>query len=346
MRRIANPSVPQTAALVALAVVGTLWAVKAATKKKWKKTQAKKRLSCHPYKYDEVAVREAVEERLPLGDPSLIAAEVASELFGNYPGGGTVTFPPAPEDPQPAQCVWALVVDAVDVAFKKHSIEPEKSTGVIGWKVRDKNDPGYPWLDPSLELNNVPTPGMFVDFNNTEATWNPAEGYESLIRMALASALRMAGGDPTLAAGSSTTSKRLRREMRYLFHCSEWDDQLFGQENTDKASGPGEVTQSWMLNKQGRGLDWTPSHADNLSRIAEGQAPLRQVALDGSPLSDDTFAMLLWIPAVDLDALKGAVPTIKALKWPDGSSTTEPPPGVQNLGVDLNGVELPEGEIC
>lgn len=349
MRRTLNPSIPQTAALIGLAIVGTLWTTAALAKRKWKKTKARKKYTCAPYMYDEEAVRSAIDLRIREGfqDQSLVASEVAAELFGEYPGGGTIVFPPGPDDPVGAQCVWALVVDLVDLIFTKQNIEATELDEGIAWQIRDRNDPGYPWLQPSLEVDNIPTPGMFVDMGNYEGAWDPSSGYDSLVRTSLANALVMAGKDPALATGSSSTSKRLRREMRALFHCSKFLDNLYGQTDPNKAHGPGETAQRWMVNSQGRGLNWNAVHADNLQRIGQGLAPRRQTDLQGDMPADMAgHPMLMWVPAVDLNALGGAIPTVKASEWSDGSSTTEPPPVVQNLGLDMGGVEMPGGAGC
>jgi hypothetical protein len=347
-KRKANPSIPQTAALIGLAIVGTLWATTMLAKKKWFKTKVKKRFSCAPYDYDEAVVRASIEQSIHSGmrDPSLVASEVAAELFGEHPSGSVIAFPPGPDDPKEVQCVWALVVDLVDVIFKKQrpggGVVPEQAV----WEVRDRNDPGYPWTQPSLEIENNPTPGMFVDLNNDDGAWSPSSGYDSLVREVLATALIMAGKNPSLATGASSTSKRLRRELRELFHCSEWLDKLFGQTDVDKVYGPEEEPQDWMLNDKGRGLNWQSFHADNLQLIAQNQAPQRQTSLEGEALGPGTSAMLLWVPAIDIEALKEPVPRIRALKWADGTSTTEPPPVVQQLGVDMGGIELPGGAGC
>lgn len=349
--REANPSIPQTAALIGLAIAGTLWATTLLAKKKWHKTKAKKRFSCAPYNYDERAVRSAIHESIKQGldDPSLVASEVASALFGEHPGGSVISFPPGPNDPEEVQCVWVLVVDLVDLIFKNHDVTSQKMHTSSGWTVRDRSDPGYPWTQPSLEIENNPTPGMFVDMSlsNADGSWDPMTGYDALIRESLATALIMAGKNPALATGSSSTSKRLRREMRALFHCSEWLDKLYGQTDLDKAHGFDEEAQDWMLNDKGLGLNWRNVHADNLQLIAQVQAPRRTTTLEGVPFSEsDVSPMLMWVPAVDLDALKQPISRVRALQWADGSSTIEPPPVVQRLGVDMGGVELPGGAGC
>ncbi len=106
------------------------------------------------------------------------------------------------------------------------------------------------------------------------------------------------------------------------------------------ANDPG-VT--YMLGSQGRGLVWAPSHYDDLARLAAGLPAKRGVDLRGAPLGSGGSAMVLYLPALNLVALRGAAPvvTTEGMSWSDtGKETTHPPTLVDALGVDTSGVGL------
>jgi len=191
----------------------------------------------------------------------------------------------------------------------------------VVWEVRHMTDPGYPWERPSLDVYNAAVPSTFIEASEGD--------YDSLVRDYLSNALMLAGMNSQLATGSSSTSKRLRREARKMLNSVKWHD-LYRYE--------GAVVDPWMLDDGGRTLDWRHVHADNLNRLAQGLAPQRTTTRDGSAIQPANDAMLLWLPAVDQQALRGNIPTMKPSKWSDGSSTQEPPPLVKQFGIDMNGV--------
>jgi hypothetical protein len=232
----------------------------------------------------------------------------------------------------------------------------------LQWVLRTANDPGYPWEEPVLHLENYPTPSMWVDLNNKAGAFKPSRGFDALVRAALGSALAMAGNDPTIANAEgkdprADLGRRLRRQMRELIIARGYvNDLTYGQTNLNLAGGndpsmphgdPNKpISATYVLNDEGRGLNWHPRHADNLERIQNGEPLKRTTALDGSKLpSPDSGSrqMIVYIPAVDLEALgpNVAVPTVKPMTWSDGSSTLDPPPSIQALGVDMSGVHLP-----
>lgn len=198
----------------------------------------------------------------------------------------------------------------------------------------DPYEPGYPWASP--KLNDTPTPGMFyvVETGNLP---------DVVVRDALESALKMAGrldlAEPYTKPGSSsyntTNAKRLRKQMRELITCSPWNDSLYGQTDVEKAGA------NYMIGPAGRGLNWRPYHANNISLLAQGLPPTRTTTLNGERIQPGvgTSHMQLWIPAVNLDMLRSNVPesaltvTTKGMSWPTGDSTIAPPPAVWSKGI-------------
>lgn len=358
-RRKFNPSGAQIAVAAGAAILGgivlydTVYAKPAPAKKK-KKPEP----SCDPspYQWNEGAVRAGIEDLVTAGerDATFIATEVASSLFGDYPGGGNIEFPPAPGAPKGVACVWSLVIYMVDIIFKEKGIKNGKKDGGFNWEVHGAGDlDNYPWETPSLHPDNYPTPGVFIDIGNKEGAWDTSEGLDKMMKVLLAQSMAMAnlaGGnvDVGLAYAQTTKGKNLRRDYRNLIQCSVWNDALYGQTNIVAAGGK-EGGSTHMMNNKGRGLNWYPRHADNLSRMAQGKKPKRTTSASGAKLASPNSGssqMLLWLPAVDLQALGNPNPVIKPLNWSNGSSTKEPPPMVQDLGIDMSGVGLSGGPGC
>jgi len=310
-----------------------------------------------PYVVDEAEIRDQVIQLVDAGerDKAYIAQVVATFLFGTHPLGGQVEFPPVANPKAGVTCVWDWTIYVIDVVFDERGIIDEPGEGPMGsleWVLRTANDPGYPWEEPVLQVENFPTPGMFVDIGNADGEWKPSNGFDSMIKAFLGSALAMAGGDVGLA--SNAAGQSLRKQARQAVTApGGFNDLLYGQTNANYAGGndpnkPGGNANAalinYMMNEDGRGLHWRPWHKENLQRIPVAQAPKRSIRLDGSRMSGANRGnqqMLVWLPALDLEALAKPVPTIKFLTWSDGSSTIDPPPQIRALGVDMTGVDLP-----
>lgn len=229
------------------------------------------------------------------------------------------------------------------------------------WQVIDVDDPNYPWEFPALQADNYPTPGTWGDAGDKSGAFDYSLGFDRYIEALLGSALAMAGNDPSIATAkgqdpNAQLGKKLRRQMRAgVVAVGGINDLLYGQTNLNLAGGndpnmPGGNDKpkngTWVLNEEGRSLNWLPRHADNLDRIQRGSPLKRTTNLKGQKLAAPdrgSNQMLIWAPAVDLVSLGPdmAVPMIKYLQWSDGSSTADPPPTIQALGVDMSGVSLP-----
>ncbi len=317
-----------------------------------------------PYQWDGRAVLARTNDLLDAGqtDAVLVAQSVASELFGRHPSGAAIVFPPGPTAPAGTACVWSLVQQVVAEAFSDRGVTPPPTepTGSLSWVYRTSSDPGYPWEEPVLHVENWPTPGMFVDVGNQSGAWDPSQGYDSLVRAVLGSALVMAGNDPSIATAqgqdpNSSLAQSLRKQVRQaIMHVGGFNDLTYGQTNLNYAGGndPGKPggnpnkpkSAAYVMNSAGRGLNWLPRHADQVNEVQAGYPPLRTTTIDGEKLPGVIAHrhMLVWIPAFDVDALgpDQSSPSIKFLHWSDGTSTIDPPPQIQALGVDLNGVQI------
>lgn len=358
LRRL-NPTTTQWAVILAGVTAGAvlLTATAASASDRGKQLPDVTPGECAPYEYNSAIVDNQIESLVQAGerDKEYIATTVATFLFGAYPGGGQVLFPPSANPLAGVSCVWLRVRTQVDAMFDELGLDDVVPTepGSLEWVLRTSADPGYPWEEPVMHIENYPTPGMFVDIGNAEGAWKPSNGYDSMVRAYLGSALSMAGGDVSLA--TSNAGQELRKAARRaITSVGGFNDLLYGQTNLNYAGGNdpskngGDANKpksgAYVLNARNRGLNWLPRHKDNIQRIQQGQAPKRATRLDGSKLAGANAGnqqMLVYLPALDLEALTKPVPSIKFLTWSDGSSTIDPPPQIVALGVDMSGVVLP-----
>jgi hypothetical protein len=254
---------------------------------------------------------------------------------------------------------------------------PKPPSGSTAWELHTAHDPGYPFEAAVLHRDNWPTPGMWIDAGDTSGEWDPSQGFDSLVKALLGSALQMAGNDPKIAEAvgkdpNAPLGRALRKAVREsLIVPGGINDLLYGQTNANLAGGvdpgkpcvhgstnapcedgirdPNSTAVRYMMNTDGRGLNWLPRHADNLDRIAKGQPLLRTTSIKGLRLENSAGKqMLIWAPAYDLSLLAPdqAVPAIGYRTWSNGTSTLQPPPPIQALGVDLSGVEIPIGKAA
>lgn len=312
-----------------------------------------------PYFVDDAELRAAIGAYIDDNelDKSVIATNVANGLYSDHPSGHTVHFPPNPANQmEGVECVWAIVVLVVDDEFRIRGIDgpvdPVTPTvGSLDWVLRSSGDPGYPWEEPVMQISNWPSPGMFVDIG-TNDSWNPAQGYDSMIRAYLGTALAMA--DMDVGISTSTEGQVLRKQLRNaVMAVGGLNDLLYGQTNLNYAGGndptkPGgdankQKSGQYVLNSEDRGLNWLPRHK-NIKQLVQTEQPLkRATTINGSKIAGSAGGnqqMLVWLPAIDLDYLRENM-EIRFLKWSDGSSTIDPPPQILGLGVSMSGVVLP-----
>lgn len=236
------------------------------------------------------------------------------------------------------------------------------SADPLEWRAVTPGDSGYPWEFAAIQYENYPTPSTWFNAGDRSGSFDPRNGFELFVRAVLGSALAMAGNDVQIATAvgkepNADLGKQLRRQVRdSITIVGGVNDLLYGQTNLNLAGGndpempdgdPSKgLSGEYVLNEEGRGLNWLPRHANNMARIQQKQPLKRTTDLEGRSLPPPDRGgqqMLIYVPAYDLVALspEEPMPSIRFLEWSDGSSTIDPPPVIMNLGLDMSGVELP-----
>lgn len=305
--------------------------------------------ACAPYKWNEGKVREAIEVRLDTGlrDPARIAVEVCTEVFGTYPGtGATVMFPPRSDSPKGVACVWDRTITLMGKIYDERGIDPDEGLEPDGGPIDivpvnpmdDINN--YPWNTPGQDRANYPTPGLFADVGGPQVH-DYSAGLSSVAKAALNSAMAMAAAlghnvsygqtimkaNEAAGSGPGAVKRNLMKAMRELMEKSQFNWKTYG------TNGTGFNVLSYL-----------PRHNNNLARMKEGLTPKRGIRFDGAHISGQgTRQPQFWIPGINLQMLAGQNPvvTVAGMTYNDGSSTLEPPPSVQRLGVDTSGVSVP-----
>jgi hypothetical protein len=279
-------------------------------------------------------------------DPALIACNTAHRLFRTR---NCSVFPPSPGAPLAVRAAWDQLVGYVDHQFRDRGLSPGDASvplGGVQWASISTAAGSvdlelYPWHQPSVHEAGMATP-------STLWTAGPGDNDRSLVRDYLFSALAMAGVDTAPAMEDSKLGRRLRREARETILASPFNDARVTSHSAALAGGrdpgahgPNDPGVTYMLGSQGRGLVWANHHYDDLARLAAGLPAKRGVDLQGAPIGSGRCPMTLYLPAVNLAALRGAAPvfTTDGLAWVDnGKDTTHPPSMVDALGVDASGV--------
>lgn len=203
--------------------------------------------------------------------------------------------------------------------------------------------PGYPWEVNALHPTNFPTPGLWFDADEASPWFDVDDKTDGLVRAALLSALAMAELDPDYAHSRQSGARRLRQQMRAHLLC-DYNLEAYGASNENICGGnhPGKPHARGgglvrhVMADTGLGVNWEPRHADNRMLIASERPPQRVTSRAGDPSPGATGSArpLLWLPPVDLAALRreGRI-TAGALRWSDGSSVLRPPPPVGGRGI-------------
>ena len=280
------------------------------------------------------------------GPPGQVTPVPLPPVPGEEPAPGQVTPVPQPgpgvppPDPLPLQAnpaQWWSQGQISDTEFVSAQPQQRRRRGPRqGWQFRQAYEDVYPSVFPTLHASNYPTPGMFFDADNPQGRF-VFENPEDLYRAALGSALAMADGDRSLA--TSRHGAPLRKDLADLMASGHYNDGLFGTSSVGLAGG-----RPW-IGPHGRGINWAPHHGPVRQSIARAEVPYRTTNIDGSRLSEHIESHnrpIPWIPAIDLDVLREEHQVVP-MQWRNGTSTIEPPPVIEKLGVELSGVRFPGG---
>lgn len=291
-------------------------------------------------------VSRLVDAQLAQGvrDPALVACNVAHELVRSR---SCQVFPPPPGAPLSARLCWDGIVAHVDGEFTRREIvsgDAQAGSGCFWSLVSTAGGSTdllrYPWDMPCMHEHGLATPGtMWVaGRSDNDAT---------LVRDYLYCALAMAGQSTELATDDSKVGRRLRREARELILAAPFNDARVTSTSATLAGGrdpgtfgPQDAGVLHVLGTRGRGLVWANRHYDDLRRLALGVPAKRGIDLQGRVIGSGRGPMVLYLPAMNLHALRGPTPvvTCDGIAWPDGRSTLHPPRQVDMIGVDTSGV--------
>jgi hypothetical protein len=209
--------------------------------------------------------------------------------------------------------------------------DPKKTPGVI---VPDgpKVDPKTPTIPEIVNPDNFPSAGTFYQVQQGDILLGIA-------KRALAEAGYLAGIERGLSpAEAQEFAREFRtptRQANYanLITCSPWNDATVTTYGYGKQAQPA---------KSGRAIRMIPANDPNIQRMLAGLAPTRRInrGTQGDQANGVTRSgsgssyATLWLPAIDLKAIKsGAGLKLGGSTWADGSSTKNPPRWVMNLGV-------------
>ena len=348
--RLSAGHVLATVALLGLGLTGFSMAQRV-------KTAPVQDTQCAPYFYDKAAVANRVGVYLDQGqvDPALVAINTATDLFGIHPADGKIVFPPSEASRPEVRCVFDRVLAQVDRALRARGLDADdlpNPTPGVRWRTVSAA-PGsadlaaYPWGGAVLREEGLPTPGTFVVADTTS---DPSTFYKD----ATASALYLAGMDPHLAYdNNSKIGKRLRREMRDLILTAPFNDERLTSYSATLAggrdagtNGPSDPGLSHVMGPHGRGIVWGQVHYEDAARLAAGLPAKRGVSADGSVIGSGRSGPLVYVPAVNLSAIRGATPqiTTEGMTHADTEKNTIYAPAVIDaLGIDTSGAEVAQG---
>lgn len=187
--------------------------------------------------------------------------------------------------------------------------------------------------------SDVPRAGNFYQVGSGDTLLGEDGLVAQVLRDAGLRAAREVGGLDG-AAAEEFARNTVKGSNRVTYHdatvCSGWNDLHYGTwgySSRKNRAGP-----------HGRSIRMLPIHADNRARIEAHQAPIRNVQMRGPEDAgkgngraiDNALAEkheYLFFPDINLDILweTGEI-TSRGLEWEDGTSRSNPPPGVMALG--------------
>lgn len=185
----------------------------------------------------------------------------------------------------------------------------------------------------------IPTPGYFYQAIEGERFLGDDGILARALYQAVLDAAKAKGWSTNKAqARAAALAADVKARVAYLsiVQCGPWNDAMYG------TWGYGEHD---LAAAHGRAIRLIARHDRVYDRLAEGQAPIR--TLDRGVPSDKgkgtatgagDMPELLWLPPLRSDALLDANRSrqvvAEGLVWADGSSKYNPPPAVQELGIE------------
>lgn len=259
-----------------------------------------------PYTWNEGPVRALINAEIDDGaDDSLaVATDVANELFGQYPGGGVVKFPPT-QGMQLAgvECIWSRVVALVTQIFKDRGIVP-------------KGDDPKPWEIVNPYLEDPDDGGMIRDGSLLRVRPNLGMSFYGENKWSIAYKALQNAQVPATGAN--------RIEYTRLIQCSPWNDALTATAKWDGGGYP-----KFGAGRNGRAIPLNANHADNKQKLLQGQSPRRAATDYNSHDGSGGHLPLIWLPKIE----HGAPAVVVALN-DDGTSGINPPRDILEFGLE------------
>ncbi len=274
------------------------------SKKKTKKTTKKKAASCPPFPViDEGLIKSTAQSVLDSGAMGLrrVSSQVGRALYPKDPNGAVIQWPtkapwelPASTD-QSVVCIYAEVIRIVAGMGVEADEEDETPGEMLTGLLSDKPEFGKFYLIK---------------------TGDKALGNSGIMQKALTAAAPLRG----------TGSNRLAL-LKLMTTPNTYNADLYGRDK---------FTNNWPAYTGNGGINlgaaWLPRHKNAIQAIASGRMPERNISASGNKSGSGSSYALLWIPPIDVQALKDLdTVTISGETWADGSSVLNPPPSLLEL---------------
>ena len=259
-----------------------------------------------PYTWSENNTRDAINELIDDGatDALQVATKVANDLYGDYPGGGMVNFPPK-QGMQLAgvECIWSRVVALVTQIFKDRGVVP-------------KGDDPKPWEIINPYMEDPEDGGMIRDGSLLRVRPNLGMSFYGTNKWSIAYKALENAGVPSSGAN--------RIEYTRLIQCSPWNDALTATAQWDGGGYP-----KFGAGRNGRAIPLNANHADNKQRMLQGNAPRRAATDYNSHDGTGGKNPLIWLPKIEHNA-----PAVVVALNDDGTSGINPPRDILNFGLE------------
>jgi hypothetical protein len=214
-----------------------------------------------PFTWNEAATRQMIEGEVDDGktDALEVAKDVADEIYGDYPGGGKVTYPPSSPALAGVECIWSRVTSLVQTIFAEKGVVPGGT----------KTDP-YDIVFPMISDSPTAKDGFFYKVHQGPPD---SHGMYSIAKRTLQNA---------------NVPDGVQNQLKYLkmIECSPFNDALYNVPNAGGKSGPNH-----------RGIPLTLVHADNYERLLSGQ-PAKRTAVSTQSGPGGGHYPLIWLPKI------------------------------------------------